>query len=116
MTSIGANAFSGRVKLSSVPLYEKLQEIGAGAYKNCSALQEITICVKVNSIGKNAFNGCANLLKVILKTKKLTADNVGAGAFKGNPKKAVYTCPKGKKESYKEILTKKGASKKATYQ
>ena len=48
---------------------------------------------------------------LIIKTKKLTASKVGAGAFKNIKKNATFKVPSGKVNAYKKIVKAKGASK-----
>ena len=78
-------------------------------------LTTVTIGKNIKSIGKNAFYGCGKLKKITIKTTKLTAGAVGAGAFKGINQKAVIKCPKAKKTAYKKILLKKGMKKTVTF-
>ncbi len=115
LTNIGDNAFASCVKLTTVPAFAKLTTIGASAFKGDKALAKITLGAKVKNIGKNAFNNCSKLKTIILKTKLLTNKTVGAGAFKGIASKPTVTCPKGKKNAYKELLLKKGMPKKTVF-
>ena len=70
---------------------------------------------KVGSIGKLTFYGCKNLKDIEIKTKKLTKYNVGKNAFKKIYSKATIKVVKGKVKVYKEMLRKKGISKKAKF-
>ena len=108
---IDSNAFSGDAKLKTLPAFNKLESIGANAFKGCKALAKVTLGKNVNAIGKNAFNGCAALKTIIMKTVKLTAKNVGAGAFKGIHKKASVKVPAKVLKTYTELLPKKGLPK-----
>ncbi len=92
ITKIGSNAFNGLKKAKSALIGKDVKKIGAGAFYKCSKLTDITI-----------------------RTTKLKASRVGDNAFKGTPKKAVFTCPSGKVTSYRKLLIKKGANKKATF-
>ena len=50
-----------------------------------------------------------------MKTKKLTSDAVGSGAFKGISGKADFRIPKAQLEMYKTIFLKKGAPETAGF-
>ncbi len=113
--TIGDSAFSGCKALRSFPVLKKLQKIGANAFRNCVKLPAFTLWSTVASVGKNAFYGCSGLKAIEVKTKKLTEKNVGAAAFKGINKKAVFTCPKKKLKAYKKLFIKKGAPKTCTF-
>ena len=111
VATIMDSVFSGCTALKTFPAMNKLQKIGANAFKGAKALASFTIARTVNSIGKNAFNGCAGLKTITVKAEKLTAKNVGAGAFKGINKKATFKCPKKQLKAYKTLFVKKGAPK-----
>ena len=89
--------------------------IKANAFKNNKKLKKVTIGKNVTSIGKNAFAKCKNLKTVLVKTSKLKASKVGAGAFKGINAKAKIKVPKKKLKLYKKMLKKKGVGKKAVF-
>ena len=117
-TAIIAAPKSKTAKAVTIPATVKINgksvpvtTIAPNAFKGMKKLTSVTIGKNVKKIGKNAFNGCKKLKKVTFKTTKLTAKTVGAGAFKGINKKAVFKCPKSKKAAYKKILLKKGAKK-----
>lgn len=55
--------------------------IGVNAFSKCTALTIITIPSKVTKIGNRAFYQYKNLQYILVKTKKLTAKNVGSNAF-----------------------------------
>lgn len=116
VTEIGKNAVYGCPALTTVSGMASLKTIGEGAFRNCKALKAFTLTVNVNKIGKNAFNGCGKLTQFTILTTKLKKANVGAGAFGGLPKSAVFKCPKGKLKAYKQLLIAKGAPAKAKYQ
>ena len=89
--------------------------IQAAAFNQMTTLKTLTIGKNILSIGASAFDSCTKLKTVKIQTRNLKLKQVGANAFRNNPKKAVYTCPDGLVKSYKKILTKRGASKQATY-
>ena len=93
----------------------KVTEIKAKACQKLPKLEKVTIGKNVSKIGKNAFSGSNKIKTFIIRTTKLTAGNVGAGAFKtGYKKTTTVKCPKGKTEDYQKILVKKGMDKKKT--
>lgn len=89
----------------------KVTAISDNAFSGCKKLKKITIPASVTRIGKEAFYGCKKLKSITIKTPKLKDSSVGARAFKGIHKKAVFIVPKKQKKSYKKWLKKKGAAK-----
>ena len=89
----------------------KVIEIKAGAFKSMKKLTAVSIGANIKTIGKGAFQNCAKLKTITINTQKLTSSSVKSSAFKGISKNATFKCPKGLKDSYKKILTKKGAPK-----
>lgn len=55
----------------------QVTSIDDNAFKDNTTINEITIGKQIKSIGKNAFDGCENLKKIIIKSEKLKAGNVG---------------------------------------
>jgi hypothetical protein len=90
----------------------QVTSIAKNAFKNNKKLRSVTIGSHVKKIGAGAFQGCSNLKKIIVKSKKLTS--IGAKAFKGIQKKAVFTVPKAKYKAYKKLLKSKTGFKKKT--
>ena len=64
--SIGASAFSGCVRLSSILLPDSLLNIGKSAFENCTGLSSIILPDSVTSIGEAAFSGCESLSSITL--------------------------------------------------
>ncbi|MCR5339065.1 MAG: leucine-rich repeat protein, partial [Lachnospiraceae bacterium] len=69
----------------------------------------------VKKIGQKAFFGCKSLKKIKIQTKKLKKKTIGAQAFKGIHKKAVFKLPSNKKKTYMKILLQRGATKKMSF-
>ncbi len=111
VVTIGEAAFSGCKALKTFPAMGKLQTVGTKAFKDCVKLAKITLGAQVKSIGKKAFSGCKALKNITVKTEKLTEKNVGAGAFTGIYKKAVFHCPASMLEAYRKLFVKRGAPK-----
>ena len=63
--SIGNNAFSGCVNLSSVDI-KKTNNVGNGAFNGCSSLNKISLDNKIKSLGKFAFQDCSNLTQFVI--------------------------------------------------
>ena len=93
----------------------KVTEIAAKSCQWLENLQSVSIGKNVKKIGSCAFDGCARLKKITIKTKLLTAKNVGNYAFAIEYKKPTVKCPKDKLAEYKKFLPKKGMPKKAKY-
>jgi hypothetical protein len=113
VTAIGASAFSGCKKLTSVTIGGNVTTIDAKAFSKCTALKKITIPSSVITIGKQAFYGCKNLKHITIKTTQLTTQSVGSKAFKGISSTATSKVPKSVLKSYQKLLKKKGVGSKA---
>lgn len=90
VTTVGAEAFDGFERVTSVSLPGSLTTIGAGAFEECEALTSLTIPAKVKTIGKEAFGECKALSKI---TFKGNAPTIGTNAFEDV--KATVTYPSG---------------------
>lgn len=64
VTSIGDNAFTGRVSLSSIKMPNTITRIGMSAFQACYGLSEIKIPEAVTTIDQNVFNDCINLTSI----------------------------------------------------
>ncbi|MBQ9983817.1 MAG: leucine-rich repeat domain-containing protein [Lachnospiraceae bacterium] len=80
VTAIGANAFKGNTKLTSVKMGSKVKTIGANAFSGCSKLKSVTIGKNVTTIGDKAFYKCKKLTKITMGTK---VTEIKASAFEG---------------------------------
>lgn len=87
----------------------KVTAISARAFNKNTTVQKVVIGKNVNTIGKEAFYGCKNLKKIQVKSKKLSAKNVGSRVFKGINKKAKMSVPKSKVKSYSKWVKTKGS-------
>lgn len=90
--------------------------IDDNAFKDNTTINEITIGKQIKSIGKNAFDGCENLKKIIIKSEKLKAGNVGKNAFANGSDEVIVKTSKKKLEAYKKLLKKRGISKNASFE
>jgi hypothetical protein len=95
----------------------KVTSIAEGAFQNNKKLKAVTIGKNITKIGKKAFYNCKNLKTIQIKTKKLTAKNIGANAFQGipNSKKVIVKVPAASYKKYKKLFSAKGLGKKVTY-
>ena len=89
--------------------------IGDKAFRKCKNLAGVTLYPKVVKIGKQAFEGCTNIITFEIRYTKFSKKNIGKNAFKGIKKKTIYILPKKKKNAYKKLLIKRGASSKSFY-
>ena len=119
---LGAADFYGAEKIvipAKITIYNHpftVTAIDANAFAAMPNLKEVTIGKNVASVGKKAFYKCEKLKTLVIRTKLLTSKTIGSKAFGKTYEKIKVTVPKGKKAEYKEILEKKGLSKKAKYQ
>jgi hypothetical protein len=75
---IGAQAFSGCTRLTSVTIPDSVTNIGDEAFRNCASLTSITIPDSVTSIGSDAFVRCIGLTNVTIGDSVTT---IGESAF-----------------------------------
>ncbi len=108
---IGKNAFYGCKNLKTVSGGANVEVIGGCAFQGCTKLTKFTIGTKVKEIGRKAFYKCTALKKITIKSKLLTANTVGASAFKGIQSNATIKVPKAVKKEYTKWLLKKGVKK-----
>ena len=74
VTKIGACAFYGCSRMSSVEINSSIEEIGFKAFYNCSSLTSISIPSSTNQIGDNAFFGCSNLTSVTINSNHILSN------------------------------------------
>ena len=80
MTSIGAGAFCGCERLTSVTIPDSVTSIGDRAFCGCERLTSVTIPDSVISIGNEAFYGCESLTSVTIPN---SVTSIGDWAFSG---------------------------------
>lgn len=87
----------------------KVTAISARAFSKNTTVKSVVIGKNISKIGKEAFYGCKNLKKIQIRSKKISANNVGSRAFKGINKKAKMSVPKSKANSYAKWIKTKGS-------
>ena len=89
VVSIGENAFSNCLRLTSMTIPDTVTNIGKQAFVGCSNLASVTISEDVSSIGDRAFANCANLTSIRFKGN--APAKVGADVFSGSTVAIVYS-------------------------
>lgn len=92
VTEIGAGAFTGNLKLTSVEVHSGVTEISDVAFAGCENLTTVVLPDGVVSIGAGAFARC-NQLKTVEIPRSLV--EIGAGAFGGCTSLKKMTIPEG---------------------
>ena len=80
VTSIGASAFEGCVRLGEAKVGSKLATLSANAFKGCSVLGTFEMPGTVVTVGNNAFQNCTSLSSVQFASGTTT---IGTYAFAG---------------------------------
>lgn len=104
-----------KTSIARIIIGDQVTKIGSSAFAGLKNARSVTIGKAVKKIGAKAFYKSTKLDYFNILTKKLKTSTVGDNAFKSTAKKALFLCPEGKVSSYKKLLIKKGASKKATF-
>ncbi|MDO5398815.1 MAG: chitobiase/beta-hexosaminidase C-terminal domain-containing protein, partial [bacterium] len=89
--TIGANAFYGMNRVSSVSLASTVRQINGGAFEGCGALRNIALPEGMNAgIGNGAFKDCKTLGSVTVPNGVIS---IGLGAFEGCSSISEITLP-----------------------
>ena len=94
ITSIGAYAFEGCYRLTSIAIPDSITSIGENAFAYCD-LASITIPVNVTNIGPRAFNYCDNLININVNSGNTAYTSVNGVLF-NKPKDTLICYPRGK--------------------
>lgn len=103
---------SRNVKAVTIPASVKISRksykvvaVAPKAFMNCKKLAKVTVGANVTKIGAKAFLKDKKLKNIVMKSKK--TKTIGARAFAGIHKKAVFHAPKKAKKAITKKLTKK---------
>lgn len=100
ITTIGANVFVGRQKLTKVTIGANVTEIGNAAFKDCTALTEVvwkkpvvsaegvTAEEQALTLGDNVFFGCYGFTAFVLPAR---VTSIGEGAFQNCKYMTTFT-------------------------
>ncbi len=100
ITTIGANVFVGRQKLTKVTIGANVTEIGNAAFKDCTALTEVvwkkpaasaegvTAEEQALTLGDNVFSGCYGFTAFVLPAR---VTSIGDGAFQNCKYMTTFT-------------------------
>ena len=87
ITSIGAEAFSGAVQLTSIVLPRTVSKIGDRAFDGCTSLKSAELVNTLTSMGSKSFDGCSALTDVYFTGSKqdwlFLTDGVQTGIASG---------------------------------
>jgi len=75
VTSIGEDAFSNCLGLTSITIPSSVMSIGDIAFCSCSNLTSITIANGLTSIGEGAFDGCTSLTSITIPNSVTSIGN-----------------------------------------
>ena len=92
LTSIGAHAFDGCEKLTSLTNFPTVKSIGSFAFQNCKSLKSLVLKDGTESIGEWCFSNCTSLVALTIPK---SVDVIGQQAFSGHNKNLVVTCIEG---------------------
>ena len=90
VTSIGIEAFTGCINLTSITIPDSITSIGQSAFLSCIRLTSITIPDSVESIGFEAFAGCSSLTSITIGNG---VTSIGQSAFYDCSSLANITIP-----------------------
>ena len=104
-----------RSKVTLDDITYSVTSIADGAFANNKYIKSVVIPSSVKQIGSKAFYKCSKLKSITVKSKGLKKKTIGAQAFKGIHKNAVFYVPAKKKSSYQKIFRTKGAGAKSVF-
>lgn len=104
VTEVGAKAFKGYKKVTSLTVGNNVKTIGTSAFQGCTKLKTVTLGKAVTTIKTKAFYGDKSLKTMKVASKKLKS--VGKSAIKGINKSAKIKAPSSKVKSYKKVFKK----------
>lgn len=104
VTSIWANAFKKKSRLTTVSIGHKVSVIGKNAFYKCKKLKKVTIGTGLTQINPGAFRGVKKGCTITIKSLKLkrVSSRIDQSVFR-----MTVRVPKRKYTAYKKLLRKK---------
>lgn len=78
VVDVGACAFSGKLEITHIIIFDGVTSIGDYAFNFCTGLTNITLPDSVTSIGNGAFSSCMSLTDITIPD---SVTSIGNGAF-----------------------------------
>ncbi len=100
--TIGASAFSGRVRFKSIALPETLETIEDEAFRACSNLRKVDIPERTVRIGNSAFRDCIHLKSLVVRNGLI---KIGERAFENCPELVDIDLPDDLTEIYASVFS-----------
>ena len=107
VTSIWANAFKNKTRLTTVSIGNNVSVIGKNAFYKCKKLKKVTIGTGLTQINANAFRGIKKGCTITIKSLKLKKVS---SKIDRSVSKMTVRVPKKKYSAYKKLLRKKSKS------
>ena len=107
VTSVWANAFKNRTRLTSVTIGNNVSVIGVNAFYKCKNLKKVTIGTGLTQINANAFRGIKKSSTITIRSLKLKKVY---GRIDQSTSRMTVRVPKKKYAAYRKLLRKKSST------
>lgn len=107
VTSIWANAFKNKTRLTTVSIGNNVSVIGKNAFYKCKKLKKVTIGTSLTQINSGAFRGVKKGCTITIKSLKLKKVS---SKIDQSVSRMTVRVPKKKYSAYKKLLRKKSKS------
>lgn len=107
VTSIWANAFKNKTRLTTVSIGNNVSVIGKNAFYKCKKLKKVTVGTGLTQINAYAFRGVKKGCTITIKSLKLKKVS---SKIDQSVSKMIVRVPKKKFAAYKKLLRKKSKS------
>ena len=107
VTSVWANAFKNKTRLTTVSIGNNVSVIGKNAFYKCKKLKKVTIGTGLTQINPYAFRGVKKGCTITIKSLKLKKVST---KIDQSVSKMTVRVPKKKYAAYKKLLRKKSKS------